>query len=82
MAKRPRPFALDHLDFPRFTEVPQPPRDFPATQKLEIGRIEYEAPNFISNGATQYNLAEALKRELEGFSFRDEVEYPDMLAPE
>lgn len=82
MAKHPRPFALDHLDFPRFTEVPQPPRDFPATQKLEIGRIEYEAPNFISNGATQYNLAEALKRELEGFSFRDEVKYPDMLAPE
>ena len=82
MTTPPRLFALDHLSFPRSTASPQPPANFPASQKLEIGQINYNAPNFVSNGATQHNLAEALKRELADFSFRNEVKHPDMLAPE
>ena len=65
-----------------FPDIPQMPTDFPSKQKLEIGRIEYEAPNFISNGATQYDLAKALEQGFQDLSIRNEVKYPELMAPE
>ena len=70
------------INTPYFPDIPQLPTDFPSKQKLEIGRIEYEAPNFISNAATQYDLAKALERGFQSLNIMNEVKYPELMAPE
>lgn len=56
-------------DFPLYWHIPQMPT-FPVNHKLDIDRIEYDAPNFISNGATPKLLADALERGFQGLGLR------------
>lgn len=72
----------DFSKFPLYPDFPQPPTDFSASQKLDIGEIKYEAPNFVSTHATPKLLADALEREFQNLDFRDGVECPDLMAPE
>ena len=50
----------DFSKFPLYPDFPQPPTDFSASQKLDIGEIKYEAPNFVSTHATPKLLADAV----------------------
>lgn len=57
-------------------------RNYPTKHKLDIDRIEYETPDFISTHATPQFLAEALDRNFQGLDFMDGVKYPELVAPE
>ena len=68
-------------DFPLYWHIPQMPT-FPTNHKLDIDRIEYETPDFISTHATPKLLADALEREFQNLDFMDGVKYPELMAPE
>lgn len=74
--------VFDFINPACIPNIPEPPTDFTVSPKLDIGRIDYDAPNFVSNGATKDNLAKALEREFENFSFMEDVEYADLTPPE
>ena len=57
-------------------------RNSPTKHKLDIDRIEYDAPNFVSTHATPKLLADAMERESQNMDFMDGGKYPELVAPE